>query len=473
MGVENPGLEIWRAFCLSAVVKNEPGAGEAAHGTRQVRGVGEWGKDMMRIVAGLAAAVCVPIGVLAVCLPLGVADGRTLEPRARSLPMQFEWHEEGPAELCGSSCRSFISAVGTITADTPRDFDRFLRGGRDPHGALLVLDSGGGSVHGAMALGRRIRELGMSTTVGRTLPLDGEPGAFGRRAKLVPNADCESMCAFVLLAGATREVPAEARVMVHQIWLGDRRDDAVAAAYSAQDLALVQRDIGRLALYTAEMGGAIELLDLSLRNPPWEPMRALSRDELRRTRLISGEAAPRADEPASKATTSTAAAAVSNGPSRRPGAARSWFTTEETAPALARRHPLTVDGEEIGGFELRFACGPRAGMVDVRYSEWRRASGSSAPLREVTLAVAGSLEPLRLTRSHAGAANELRSVAEASLPAAFLQRFAAVPRRTISISTVTADGMRTTTRVGDAGLAAAYEWFNTRCAASAQHASAH
>ena len=43
--------------------------------------------------------------------------------------------------------------------------------------------------------------------------------------------------------------------MVHQIWLGDRRDDPTAANYSAEDLVVVQRDIGRLAQYTVEMGG--------------------------------------------------------------------------------------------------------------------------------------------------------------------------------------------------------------------------
>jgi hypothetical protein len=33
------------------------------------------------------------------------------------------------------------------------------------------------------------------------------------------------------------------------------------------------------------MGGDIELVQLSLKVPPWEPMRVLSRDELRRTHL--------------------------------------------------------------------------------------------------------------------------------------------------------------------------------------------
>ena len=77
--------------------------------------------------------------------------------------------------------------------------------------------------------------------------------------------------------------------MVHQIWLGDRREDPTAANYSAEDLVLVQRDIGRLAQYTAEMGASIDLLDLALRIPPWEPMHSMSRDELRRTKLVTDD----------------------------------------------------------------------------------------------------------------------------------------------------------------------------------------
>ena len=53
--------------------------------------------------------------------------------------------------------------------------------------------------------------------------------------------------------------------MVHQIWLGDRREDPTAANYSAEDLVLIQRDIGRLAQYTAEMGATADLLDLVVR----------------------------------------------------------------------------------------------------------------------------------------------------------------------------------------------------------------
>src|SRR6266849_738182 len=175
--------------------------------------------------------------VLAVC-SLSVLSGAPRPDDISASPMRFALHHEGSAETCGTSCRVLISASGMITADTPREFEAFARE-RDVRGATIVLDSKGGSVLGAIALGRAFRSLGMTTTVGRIKDA-------GKRVTVLPRADCQSMCPFVLLGGVKRVVPSEARVLVHQIWLGDRRDDAVAANYSAEDLVLVQRDIGKL-----------------------------------------------------------------------------------------------------------------------------------------------------------------------------------------------------------------------------------
>jgi hypothetical protein len=180
----------------------------------------------------------------------------------------------------------WISAVGYITADTPHEFEAIAA---DPNakGAVLVLDSDGGSVLGTLALGRMIRDLDMVTTVGKTLP---SAGHRDRSATLSPNASCESMCAFLLLAGSKRYVPPEARVLVHQIWLGKKRKQALESSYSAEELNVVQRDIGRLAQYTIEMGGGVDLLETALRIPPWEPLYRLSGDELLRMRLSTVEA---------------------------------------------------------------------------------------------------------------------------------------------------------------------------------------
>jgi hypothetical protein len=53
---------------------------------------------------------------------------------------------------------------------------------------------------------------------------------------------------------------------------------------------IVERDIGRLAKYTFEMGGAGDLLSLALSVPPWEDLHELSPAELRLTNLVTTDA---------------------------------------------------------------------------------------------------------------------------------------------------------------------------------------
>src|SRR3954469_1063524 len=141
--------------------------------------------------AGVTAFVLTVLAVAGLTSATSAGDVRTL-------PMQFELLQEGPATACGDKCRSFIAAIGAITKDTPNDFAAFARG-RDVTGATLVLESSGGSVLGTISLGRSIRRLGVNTTVGRLNRLSSGPDAG--RATLSPRADCESMCAYLLLAG--------------------------------------------------------------------------------------------------------------------------------------------------------------------------------------------------------------------------------------------------------------------------------
>src|SRR6201995_887327 len=194
--------------------------------------------------------------------------------------MKFSWI------ACERNCRGWASAVGVVTADSPKEFDDFASG-RDLHGATIVLDSSGGSVNDSITLARRFRELSMLTTV-RTSVLTRD--TRGEHGNIAPEAYCESMCAFLLLSGKARYVPREAHVRVHQIWMGDRADDAKAASYSAQDLMIVERDVGRLAKYTFDMGGAGDLLALALSVPPWEELHELSQDELRLSNLVTTDA---------------------------------------------------------------------------------------------------------------------------------------------------------------------------------------
>jgi hypothetical protein len=398
----------------------------------------------------LACALALAAPLLMLSSPLHATD--------RVLPMHFELRAQGPAEICGTNCKLFIVASGAITADTPRNFLAFAQN-RDLAGATVVIDSDGGSVLGAIALGREIRNLKLSTTVGHIvdLPTEGQDEA---RATLSPNADCESMCAFVLLGGVQRSVPVDARVMVHQIWLGDRREDPTAASYSAEDLVLVQRDIGRLAQYAADMGASADLLDLALRIPPWEPMHAMTREELRRSRLTTEDVdapvaatvatstpAPTA-QPISRMTNGLRAAAISE---------QRWALVDNSGVAtLARRHPLTVEGEDIGSFDLVVACVAGSEGYEVSYIE-RRHGGEQAQLVDalgaINLRVGSNAAELKVVSSERRSGpDELVTYASGRVPAALIAAFAAIGNHSMVIKTESAH-LVTGIRLGNTGAA--------------------
>jgi len=397
----------------------------------------------------------VSIAALALAAPLALLPG-SLRASDRALPMRFEMRMQGPAEVCGTDCKTFIAASGAITSETARHFLLFTQN-HDVTGATVVLNSDGGSVHGAIALGRELRKLKLATTVGSLvdLPADNDDQP---RATYSPQADCESMCAFVLLGGVRRSVPAESRVMVHQIWLGDRREDPTAAGYSAEDLVLVQRDIGRLARYTADMGASADLLEVALRIPPWEPMHALTRDELRLTRLTTedvGAPAAAATVAASPVLVPQPAPRATNGLQATPISEQRWSLVDQAGLAtLARRHPLTVEGEEIGSFDLVVACSPGVDTYDVSYIE-RRHRGEQTPLPaaigSISLRVGSNSAVLKVVSTERRSEpDELLTYATARVPSTLIGAFAAMGSHSMVIKTQSAQ-LVTGIRLGNTG----------------------
>jgi hypothetical protein len=220
-------------------------------------------------------------------LSVGGAAKASSSLEERKLPMKFSWNADSASQTCAPQCNGWVTAVGLITSDTLKEFDKFATK-HDVRGATIVLDSGGGSVLDAIKLGRRWRDLKVSTTVGMAVQMPATPMGTARPT-ILPQAYCESMCVFLLLSGVNRYVPPAAHIRVHQIWMGDRAEDARAASYSADDVSIIERDIGRLARYTFEMGGTGDLLELSLSVPPWKPLRQLTMEEIRQAKLSSVE----------------------------------------------------------------------------------------------------------------------------------------------------------------------------------------
>ena len=67
-----------------------------------------------------AAGLCIALPGAIAALGGSAHAGVTLE--ERKLPMKFSW------VACQPDCPGWVSAVGVVTADSPRDFDEFARG---------------------------------------------------------------------------------------------------------------------------------------------------------------------------------------------------------------------------------------------------------------------------------------------------------------------------------------------------------
>ena len=122
-----------------------------------------------------------------------------------------------------------------------------------------------------------------------------------------------------------------AHVRVHQIWIGDRANDATAATYSANDLTIVERDIGRLAKHTFDMGGGGDLLSLALYVPPWEDLHELSREELRLTNLVTTDMVAQPGSP------NAAVIELTPKPAQDPFASSAVATEKNPEPAKATK----------------------------------------------------------------------------------------------------------------------------------------
>lgn len=116
---------------------------------------------------------------------------------ADEAPMRFSsWGNGGN---CSDSCQ-WIAAEGFITDETPAAFEAFLEDKGLP-GPIIYIDSTGGRLAPALELGRRFRELGLSTSVGTTTP-NGGSNIIG----FTERGTCLSACAYMFLGGVSRSL---------------------------------------------------------------------------------------------------------------------------------------------------------------------------------------------------------------------------------------------------------------------------
>ena len=180
-------------------------------------------------------------------------------------------------------------------------------------------------------------------------------------------------------------------------------------------------------------------------------MRLLSREELRTMKVETTSG----DAPEVNSGTAATSAALSNG-ARAPVNAHGWaMMTIDGRSALGRSHPLTVEGDEIGTFDLAFTCGEPGRDYIVTYTEQRRGGDSDqAPpsLDEVAISFAGKPLQLKVVASRPrDKASERNSIASGRISVDALKAFSDPGNRSMMVETASEDAV-TAIRVGNAGL---------------------
>jgi hypothetical protein len=141
-------------------------------------------------------------------------------------PMQFAIVRK-TISTCEPQCPEWVSASGTIVQNTPAQLQQILKKMGERR-LPVVIDSNGGDVNAAMAMGRMIRTRGLDVTVGKTrfegcVPADKKckpdkykDGVYSGYAYPY-GAYCLSACPYVVAGGGKRLVGPWAMIGVHQI----------------------------------------------------------------------------------------------------------------------------------------------------------------------------------------------------------------------------------------------------------------
>jgi hypothetical protein len=186
-------------------------------------------------------------------------------------------------------------------------------------------------------------------------------------------------------------------------------------------------------------------------------MHALTAEETRLTHLATDSSSPVVAAPtvASAPVVKRPIQRVTDGVRATAISERRWAVVDHAGvAALARRQPLTVEGEDIGSFDLMLACGAGPDSYDVTYVERRHDGGRvqvPAALGTVTVTVGRLSAPLKVVSFERRTdPDELVTFASGPMPASLIDGFAAIGSHSMMIETASA-GMVTGIRLGNTG----------------------
>jgi hypothetical protein len=256
---------------------------------------------MARAVMMLALALALTAAADAGAQPK--IDKQSKTDKAQKAPQAREkslviYLAKGEANACGEGCSEWIAAEGRFDKDAVVRMRAFLQ----RHGARklpVYFHSPGGDGVAAMAVGRMLRERGLTAGVALTTPStcasarDTSPACQAAKrsnqpvaAVWRPTGNCNSACVYAVLGGTVRDVPPSARLGVHAAKTTMYRrfsDGSVQQITAKQDPLLIKNKAAEfdasLRRFIREMGIDSKLFETAAR-VPHESIRYLSRDQI-------------------------------------------------------------------------------------------------------------------------------------------------------------------------------------------------
>jgi hypothetical protein len=242
----------------------------------------------LAIVLAVLGATVGEIAGVAAQTPQEPAKASPAPVKSAPIPEIAFYLARGDAEACGRGCNEWIAAEGKIDADAASRLRRLLAklGRRKPP---IYFHSPGGSVTGAIELGRLLRDQKLEVSVGRTVPRGSDRdkpldkscqtlkrSGQGLESEFDPTiAMCNSSCVWALAGGAVRLVPPWVKLAIHDVGFDPDKPTPHGAAL-AEGKRLIH---ARIQEYLRDMGIDKGLLTASVAIP-FESMRYLERDEL-------------------------------------------------------------------------------------------------------------------------------------------------------------------------------------------------
>jgi hypothetical protein len=246
--------------------------------------------------------------LLAIALAFGFAadagaqpgDQRTQKARKApdpKSPLRF-YLAKGDRDACGNGCSEWIAAEGYFDHQADGRLRAFLR----RHGSRklpIYFSSAGGNGATAIAIGRHLRQLGITTGVAKTIPRGcssfGDQSSVCRAAKRSsrpvqaewrPDGRCNSACVYALIGGKARHVPPSARLGVHaaRLTLIRKYSDGREQRLTPKDAPSLHRARAaefdaQLRRYIRDMGIDAGLFEAAAK-VPHESVHYLTRDQI-------------------------------------------------------------------------------------------------------------------------------------------------------------------------------------------------